>query len=177
MSQPAPQATSSAPAEPVPVAFLGRTSTLVLQTWDTAQTAGAEHASSRDDPGLASHPARRSYVLRSRCRCRDCKRRMRGILIRPHVGHPGYVYYGCPPGLLDALPMLGDALPDLPAHIQAKLYAAFGLELIYNKHDHQVTIYATITPSTPQALAGIIADSEPPTAPAELAHSPQHPRT
>src|SRR5215831_5533962 len=33
MSQPAPQAqvTSSAPAEPVPVAFLGRTSTLLLQ--------------------------------------------------------------------------------------------------------------------------------------------------
>src|SRR5215831_12821438 len=31
MSQPAPQATGSAPAEPVPVAFLGRTSTLLLQ--------------------------------------------------------------------------------------------------------------------------------------------------
>ena len=31
MSQPAPQATRSAPAEPVPVAFLGRTSTLLLQ--------------------------------------------------------------------------------------------------------------------------------------------------
>ena len=31
MSQPAPQVTGSAPAEPVPVAFLGRTSTLLLQ--------------------------------------------------------------------------------------------------------------------------------------------------
>ena len=31
MSQPALQATGSAPAEPVPVAFLGRTSTLLLQ--------------------------------------------------------------------------------------------------------------------------------------------------
>ena len=285
--------------------------------WDTAQSIGAEHASARDEPGLASHPAaRRSYLLRSRCRCRDCKRRMRGTLVRPYAGHPGYVYYTCPhnpasprhqaavpdhprtvkvreddlltvireffaarifvpdraamlaahlpataaedtarreqettrlrkrlrkidaaenahareieylaslpqnspaitalrsriierfgeleaertqikdrlaaldratihqddPGLLDALPLLGDALPELPASIQARLFAAFGLELIYNKQDHQVTIYATITPSTPQALAEIIAGSEPPKAPAEtagLAHSSQHPR-
>jgi hypothetical protein len=72
--------------------------------------------------------------------------------------------------------MLGDALPGLPAAIQARLFAAFGLELIYNKQDHQVTIYATITPATPDTLANIIAISEPPTAPAGLAHSPQHPR-
>ena len=80
------------------------------------------------------------------------------------------------PGLLDALPMLGDALPGMPASIQARLFAAFGLELIYNKQDHQVTIYATITPSTPQALADIIATSEPPAAPGELALSLHHPR-
>ena len=30
---------------------------------------------------------------------------------------------------------------------KARLFAAFGLELIYNKRDHQVTIYATITPA------------------------------
>lgn len=41
----------------------------------------------------------------------------------------------------------------LPASIQARLFAAFGLELLYNKEDHQVTIYATITPSTPMPLA------------------------
>jgi hypothetical protein len=54
-------------------------------------------------------------------------------------------------------------------------------ELIYNKDDHQVTIYATITPATPDTLAAIIATSEPPAAPATadlagLGHSPQHPR-
>ena len=62
----------------------------------------------------------------------------------------------------------------MPASIQARLFAAFGLEMIYNKQDHQVIIYATITPSTPQALAEIIQDSEPPKAsaePAGLAHS------
>jgi hypothetical protein len=65
--------------------------------WDTAQTIGPEHASARDEPATATHPAtRRSYVLRSRCRCRDCKHRMTGTLVRPYPGHPGYVYYGCP---------------------------------------------------------------------------------
>jgi hypothetical protein len=72
--------------------------------------------------------------------------------------------------------MLGDALPSLPASIHARLFAAFGLELIYNKHDHQVTIYATITPATPATLADIIAISEPPATPDGLAHSPQHRR-
>ena len=72
--------------------------------------------------------------------------------------------------------MLGDALAEMPASLQARLFAAFGLELIYNKQDHQVTIYATITPATPHALAEIIASGEPPTAPAGLAHSLQHPR-
>jgi site-specific DNA recombinase len=51
----------------------------------------------QDEPGMALHPAaRRSYLLRSRCRCRDCKRRMTGRLVRPYQGHPGYVYYDCP---------------------------------------------------------------------------------
>jgi hypothetical protein len=72
--------------------------------------------------------------------------------------------------------MLGDALPGIPASIQARLFAAFGLELIYNKQDHQVTIYATITPATPAALTDIIAISEPPATPDGLAHSLQHPR-
>jgi len=48
--------------------------------------------------------------------------------------------------------------------------------MIYNKDDHQVSIYATITPSTPAALAEIIATSEPPATPAGLGHSPQHTR-
>ena len=70
-------------------------------------------------------------------------------------------------------------LSGVPAGVQARLFQAFGIELVYNKPAHQVTIYATITPSTPQALAAVIADSEPPTiptTPAGLGHSPQHPR-
>ena len=84
------------------------------------------------------------------------------------------------PSLLDALPLLGDMISESPGRIQALLFQAFGLELIYNKEDHQVTIYATITPSTPDALAHIIATSEPPAAasasPAGLGHSSRQPR-
>ncbi len=76
--------------------------------------------------------------------------------------------------------MLGDIIPESPGRKEALLFQAFGLELIYNKQDHQVSIYATITPSTPHTLAAIIAMSEPPTTPAtseRLALSSQHPRT
>jgi hypothetical protein len=92
---------------------------ITRQAWDTAQTVGAGHASARDDPGMASHPAaRRSYLLRSRCRCRDCKRRMTGTLIRPHPDHPGYVYYGCPhnPGN----PRHQAAAPDHPRTVRVR---------------------------------------------------------
>jgi hypothetical protein len=68
--------------------------------------------------------------------------------------------------------MLGDILADAPPSLQARLFAAFGLELIYNKEDHQVSIYATITPSTPATLAEIIAGSEPPRTPAAPANWP-----
>jgi Recombinase len=87
---------------------------ITRQIWDTAQTIGAEHASARDDPGMASHPAtRRSYLLRSRCRCRDCKRRMIGRLVRPYQGHPGYIYYSCPHN--PANPRHQAAAPTTPA--------------------------------------------------------------
>jgi hypothetical protein len=83
------------------------------------------------------------------------------------------------PALLDELPILGDILTGAPPSFQGRLFAAFGLELIYNKEDHQVSIYAAIPPSTPHTLAAIIAASEPPTSPAQraaLSHSPHHHR-
>jgi hypothetical protein len=54
------------------------------------------------------------------------------------------------PALLDNLPFLGDILAGALASLQARLFAAFGLELIYNKADHQFSIYATITPRHPR---------------------------
>jgi site-specific DNA recombinase len=64
------------------------------------------------------------------------------------------------PSLLDRLPMLGDLVTEAPIRLQRRLYEAFDLQLLYNKHMHQVTIWATITPTTPGTLAAIINDSD-----------------
>ena len=69
---------------------------------------------------------------------------------------------GGDPGLLDRLPMLGDLLRDAPDKIKQKLFDAFDMQALYSKTHNQVTLWATITPSTPAALAAIIADSETP---------------
>jgi hypothetical protein len=49
-----------------------------------------------------------------------------------------------------------------PPWTTQKLFAAFDIQALYNKTGNQVTLWATITPSTPTALAAIIADSETP---------------
>jgi site-specific DNA recombinase len=263
------------------------------ETWDAAQTVGAERGNVRDAEAPAGRPGRR-YVLRSRIRCRTCKRRMRGAT---HVHHPGngvtyaYTYYRCPhteanpnhaathpdhpytavredalmsalatfftervfgpdraamlaaqlpqdaaeqdrrrdaqaaalrkqlarievaenallseletpadpgdkaaqalrnrirvrfkdlyeqrtgieaqlaalqapaerddPALLDELPTLGDILADAPPRLTEQLFEAFGIQAVYNKDLHQVTIHATLTDATPQAIADLVAD-------------------
>ena len=48
------------------------------------------------------------------------------------------------------------------SRLQQQLYHAFGLQLLYNREDQQVTCRATITPATPAALAAILNDSEHP---------------
>jgi hypothetical protein len=63
------------------------------------------------------------------------------------------------PALLDALPLLGDLLPNAPARLQQQLYDAFDLQALYKKNMHQVTIHVTITDSTPRAVAAIINDA------------------
>jgi len=66
---------------------------------------------------------------------------------------------GGDPALLDALPLLGDVLPDLPDRIKQQLFDAFDLAMLYHKKDNQITCWATITPATPVTLAAIIAQA------------------
>jgi site-specific DNA recombinase len=74
---------------------------ITRQIWDIAQGIGAEHSTSRDGTAPNTHPqTRRTYVLRSRVRCRSCKRRMSGItrtFRRYWADGPDYVntYYTC----------------------------------------------------------------------------------
>jgi hypothetical protein len=59
------------------------------------------------------------------------------------------------PALLDQLPLAGDILPALPAALKARLFAAFGLEILWNKPGRQATVFAEITENTLQAIPGI----------------------
>jgi hypothetical protein len=65
--------------------------------------------------------------------------------------------------LLEELPYLAKHFADAPDHIKAKLYAAFGIQVLHRAHKNQATIWATITTATP----GIVAD---------LADDPPHRR-
>ena len=85
---------------------------------------GAEHSSSRDGDSPNRHPAtRRTYLLRSRMRCRACRRRMCGVT-RPYSryynGQPpvSRVYYFCPHNPANA--RHAAAAPDHPRHITVR---------------------------------------------------------
>jgi hypothetical protein len=62
------------------------------------------------------------------------------------------------PTLLDELPTLGDILTDAPAGLTERLLDVFGIKAVYNRDKHQVTIHATITGATPQAVADLLTD-------------------
>jgi hypothetical protein len=62
------------------------------------------------------------------------------------------------PSLLDELPYAAAMLADAPEHIKAKLYAAFGVQVLYRAHKNQATIWATITSSTPGIIAALADD-------------------
>jgi hypothetical protein len=56
--------------------------------------------------------------------------------------------------------MPGDILADATPCFQQELYQAFDLQARYDKTSHQVSIGATITDSTPHAVAAIIAGAD-----------------
>jgi hypothetical protein len=62
------------------------------------------------------------------------------------------------PALLDALPILGDILTDAPAGLAEDLFDAFHVQAVYSKAHQQITIRATITDTTPDAVTRLLAD-------------------
>jgi hypothetical protein len=62
------------------------------------------------------------------------------------------------PALLDALPVLGDILTGAPAGLAEQLFEAFRVQAVYSKAHQQVTIRATITDATPDAVTRLLAD-------------------
>jgi site-specific DNA recombinase len=67
--------------------------------------------------------------------------------------------YGGNADLLDPLPLIAGIIDQIPARLQAALYQAFDIQCLYRKDKNQVSIYATITTSTPRAVAAILADA------------------
>jgi site-specific DNA recombinase len=94
--------------EPVHPAIVDR------DTWNQAQNISAGHSTSRDGDDPNSHPATlRTYIYRSRVRCRDCERRMTG---RTNGRHGEFTYYRCPHD--PANPRHVAAQPDHPRTVQ-----------------------------------------------------------
>ncbi len=62
------------------------------------------------------------------------------------------------PALLDELPYAPGLLPDAPDTIREALYAAFDIQCLYREDKDQVTIWATITDTTPGIIQALTAD-------------------
>lgn len=62
-----------------------------------------------------------------------------------------------------------------PARIKALLIAAFDINALYNREDHQVTIRARRTEDTPHSVAALLTDPVS-TTPGTTPHHPPHPR-
>jgi hypothetical protein len=58
--------------------------------------------------------------------------------------------------LLNDLPLAAATLGQHPGRLLAALYQAFDIQCLYKPDMHQVTIFATITTSTPATVAAII---------------------
>jgi site-specific DNA recombinase len=62
------------------------------------------------------------------------------------------------PTLLDELPMLGDIVSNAPPALVERLLALFDVRAVYNRDKHQLTVRATITDGTLQAVNGLLDD-------------------
>jgi hypothetical protein len=60
------------------------------------------------------------------------------------------------PALLDELPLAGDILPRLDPALKARLFAAFDLQILWNKPGQQATVHVEITEATLQALPALL---------------------
>ncbi len=134
------------------------------------QIDAAENAHAREIEQLAQHEANSPAItaLRSRIIARFGELEEQRAAINTQLKELSATQPATgDPALLDQLPRLAGLLSGAPIALQQQLYHAFGLQLLYNREDHQVTCRATITTATPAALAAILNDSEQPVSIAE----------
>jgi DNA invertase Pin-like site-specific DNA recombinase len=106
------------------------------------------------DPG---DPAATALRERIRARYRELHGEQKALEAqRDHLDTPAT--QASDPALLDALPILGDILTGASAGLAERLFEDFRVQAVYSKAHQQVTISATITDATPQAVARLLAD-------------------
>ena len=74
--------------------------------------------------------------------------------------------HGTDPALLDELPELAGRLDELPERLQADLFAAFDIQILWNPPMKQATFFATISDTTPGIITALLdrANDDPATA-------------
>jgi hypothetical protein len=62
------------------------------------------------------------------------------------------------PTLLDELPYLTSQLTDAPADLVEALINALDIQILYRPEQHQATVWATLTDTTPATINALLAD-------------------
>ena len=76
--------------------------------------------------------------------------------------------------LLDELPEIAGRLDELPEHLQAELFAAFDIQVVWNQPMNQVTFHAALTDTTPGTITELLALTGGDPTSAETGPAPTH---
>jgi len=133
------------------------------------QIDAAENAHAREIEALTHDATPADTALRSRILARFTELEDERDQIGTQLADLAAATPAADPALLDALPILGDVLADAPPCRWQQVLAALDIQGHYDKDMHQVTVAATITSSTPRAVAAIINDAD------DHHHHPDHP--
>jgi hypothetical protein len=112
-------------------------------------------------------PASRDKPSRLHTEHEDIDRQLADLASDTHHGNDA--------DLLDELPELAGRLADLPPGLQARLFAAFDIQILWNPPMRQATIHATITDTTPGIITALLTragDDDPTGSAADTASAP-----
>jgi site-specific DNA recombinase len=122
---------------------------------DSAETALITELETPADPG---DPAAQALRQRIRARFTDLYTQRTTLETELAALQDTPAEHDNDPTLLDELPILGDILTEAPAALTERLLDAFDMQAVYNRDKNQVTIHATVTDATPQAIRDLLTD-------------------
>jgi len=122
---------------------------------DTAETALITELETPADP---ADPAAQALRQRIRARFTDLYTQRTTLETELAALQNAPAEHDNDPALLDELPFLGDILTEAPASLTERLLDVFDMQAVYNRDKNQVTIHATVTDATPQAIRDLLTD-------------------